>query len=119
MNMYESKMSKSLKSWAERKYYTESYAVSCSKSIAFNKEFVTQNGAKLYTDGVKEANKKDDFNSLTVSGYNYALLCLYGSQFKSMPGARILIYINEDSDWDIGKFKAAIKEDMKAYTGQN
>ena len=63
MNMYESKMSKSLKSWAERKYYTESYAVSCSKSIAFNKEFVTQNGAKLYTDGVKETNKKDDFNN--------------------------------------------------------
>ena len=111
----DAKITKAIKSWAERKYLTATFSTTCGKSIAFNRSFVTQKGAKLYTDGVKEVNKKDDFNTLSVSGYNYALLCLYGKQFQGIPDPRILIYVNEDSDWDITKLKKAIKENMKAY----
>ena len=111
----DAKITRAIKSWAERKYLTATFSTTCGKSIAFNRGFVTQKGAKLYTDGVKEINKKDDFNTLSVSGYNYALLCLYGKQFQGIPDPRILIYINEDYDWDITKLKKAIKENMKAY----
>lgn len=111
----DAKITRAIKSWAERKYLTATCAEACGKSIAFNRSFVTQRGAKLYTDGVKEINKKDDFNTLSVSGYNYALLCLYGEQFRGIPDPRILIYVNEDSDWDFAKLKKAIKDDMKAY----
>ena len=63
----DAKIARAIKSWAERKYLTATFSTTCGKSIAFNRSFVTQKGAKLYTDGVKEINKKDDFNNLSVS----------------------------------------------------
>ena len=62
----DAKITRAIKSWAERKYLTATFSTTCGKSIAFNRSFVTQKGAKLYTDGVKEINKKDDFNGYFI-----------------------------------------------------
>ena len=117
--MYENSKSKAIKSWAEFKYNTETSAEVRDLSIAFNKQFVTQKGAHLYTDGIIEINKEDKFNSLIVSGYNYVLLCLYGKQFSNCKGPRILIYLNSTSNWTVAKIKNEIREDMKTYTNKN
>ena len=117
--MYENSKSRAIKLWDEFKFSTEISAEVRVLSMAFDKKFVTQKGAHLYTDGIIEINKEDKFNSLIVSGYNYVLLCLYGKQFSNCKGPRILIYLNSTSNWTVAKIKNEIREDMKTYTNKN
>jgi hypothetical protein len=101
-----------LKKWVEHKYATGTRIEESNKTIILDRNIITLDGVRLYTDGIRETN--DEFQTINISGFNYAMVCFYGQQYKSFIN-RIIIYCNPNSSWDLFKYARTVRNILKTY----
>ena len=103
-----------LKRWLERKYYTRSSVDEGNASVVIKSDILESEGIDIHTDGIVEKNEKD-FDMCIVSGYNYIIICKFGSEYKDSDEPRIIVHCNRSSIWKYHKFKSTIKSILRKY----
>jgi hypothetical protein len=101
-----------LSKWIEKKYATGTRSEYRNNTMVLLKELVFSDGIALYTDGIKEVNT--EFDGITITGYNYAMLCLFGKEYSDVNN-RILIYCNRNSKWGYFKYLKVLCNILNSY----
>ena len=103
-----------LRGWLERKYLTSSKVNNGNSSVIIKKNLMESDGVDIHTDGIIERST-EDFDMCVVSGYNYAMVCKFGKEFKYEGEPRIIVYCNKSSSWSYRKFKRIIQSALRKY----
>lgn len=105
-----------LQIWIEKKYGENAIVKSNSKmSITLNSSYTDRKGINIHTDGVVERNNTDKFGKVNISGYKYAILCLYGQAFSGISNPRIIVYCNANCKYTYRDYKKAIRGVLDNY----